>query len=154
MNNDELSAKVADLRGERWFYMHGDAAYCSRCNWCIGYPADGDKIYNCESCNANEREGGKNYAEDMNAALELIREMQAAGLIVNVEFQAESQEPYDDRWTMAQVWTVERVKVDGIRQPQPQPNELLVECWECSWFNPAVAICKAYIEWREQQCQQ
>jgi uncharacterized protein (DUF983 family) len=160
VTNDELSAKAAGLRGDdnaSWYDAYtvpdglGTLCRCKVCGVVQGYKEDVDKRGECKKCGARSAPA-KNYAEDMNAAFELIREIQAAGLIVNVEFQAESQEPYDDRWTMVQVWTVERVKVDGIMQPQQ--NELLVECWECSWFSPAVAICKAYIELREQQCQQ
>jgi len=30
MTNDELNAMIAELRGEKWFYMHGDAAILSQ----------------------------------------------------------------------------------------------------------------------------
>ncbi|MFV0422227.1 hypothetical protein [Oleidesulfovibrio sp.] len=145
MPNDELSAKVAVLRGELAWRRHlrtgllvlrpsGEVSKA----WIE--PEGGEKI------SAGAYDKVKQYAEDMNAALELIREMQAAGLRVDVIFAAENNEPYEDRWVFVEIWTVARQNLSGIMVTTNE--ELLIEHSECSWFHPATVISKAYIEWK------
>ncbi|WP_321404559.1 BC1872 family protein [Maridesulfovibrio sp.] len=125
MKSSQLSKMVTLTRGEKWFYLDSlGMAYCTRCNCELGCSADGDSFHQCDNCQATATDGGKDYAEDLNAAQELVEEMESFG-----GFEM-FPNPDGDGYVFAFIPKNGRLPLDGIGETLPE------------------AICKAFLIWK------